>query len=428
MRQPGTLRLFSIFDIIALLLVLSALFGWLNHRFVRLPHAVGLLVMGLAASLFLVGVEAMFPDEMLYEELARALRQIDFTQVVMGGMLAFLLFAGAINLNVRLLRSRAWQIVFLALIGTVISTAIVGFGFWWAAGVAGLSMPLAWALLFGALISPTDPVAVLSVLKTVDVPDDVQIEMQGEALFNDGVGVVLFTLLLGFATGMDSDAFTVASAFEHLAVEAGGGIALGLVAGYLAYRAMRAIDDFAVEVLITLALVAGTYAVAQRLGLSGPLAVVAAGVVVGDLAPRKAMSDRTQGYVSALWTLIDEVLNSVLFLLIGLEVIILRFEPTAMVLALAAVPLVLGGRLVAVSTPVLLFRWTGALSARNIPFLTWAGVRGGISVALALSLPDDPAKAPILAATYAVVLFTIVVQGLSLGAVARRTWSRPSGD
>ncbi|WP_062112288.1 cation:proton antiporter [Aureimonas sp. AU40] len=418
----------SILDISALLLVLSALFGWLNHRLIRLPHATGLLVMGLLASLVLVGVEALFPNELLYDELVRALRQIDFTQVVMDGMLAFLLFAGAINLNVRLLRSRAWHIAFLALIGTVISTGIVGVGFWWAAGVAGLSMPLPWALLFGALISPTDPVAVLNVLKNVSVPDEVQIEMQGEALFNDGVGVVLFTLLLGFATGMGSEDFTVASAFEHLAVEAGGGIALGLVAGYAAYRAMRAIDDFAVEVLITLALVAGTYAVAQKLSLSGPLAVVAAGIVVGDLAPRRAMSDRTQGYVSALWTLIDEVLNSVLFLLIGLEVIILRFEPTAMVLALAAVPLALAARLIAVSTPVLLFRWTGSLSARNIPFLTWAGVRGGISVALALSLPDDPAKSPILTATYAVVLFTIVVQGLSLGAVASRTWSRPSGD
>ncbi|MBS9722017.1 sodium:proton antiporter [Tianweitania sp. BSSL-BM11] len=412
----------SIQDISALLLVLSALFGWINHRFIHLPHATGLLVMGLLASLVLVGIEAVFPEELLYEEIARALRQIDFTQVVMEGMLAFLLFAGAINLNVRLLRSRAWQIAFLALIGTLISTAIVGLAFWWVAGLMDISIPLVWALLFGALISPTDPVAVLNVLKNVDVPDHVQIEMQGEALFNDGVGVVLFTLLLGFATGMGEDSFSVASAFEHLAFEAGGGIVLGLVTGYIAYRGMRAIDDFAVEVLITLALVAGTYAVAQRLGFSGPLAVVASGIVIGDLATRRAMSDRTQSYVSALWTLIDEVLNSVLFLLIGLEVIILRFEPTTMTLALVAVPLVLVARLIAVSTPVILFRWTGALSARNIPFLTWAGVRGGISVALALSLPDDPAKAAVLAATYAVVLFTIVVQGLTLGRVARRTW------
>ncbi len=411
----------SLLDIAALLLVLSAAFGWLNHRFVRLPHATGLLVMGLLASLILLAVEALFPDELLYDELAGTLRQIDFTQVVMDGMLAFLLFAGAINLNLRLLRNRAWQIAFLALIGTLISTFIVGGLFWWAAGLAGQSIPFGWALVFGALISPTDPVAVLNVLKNVAVPEAVQIEMQGEALFNDGVGVVLFTLLLGFATGLGEESFTAASALEHLAVEAGGGILLGLAAGYLAYLAMRAIDDFSVEVLITLALVAGTYAAAQKLGLSGPLAVVSAGIVVGDLAPRKAMSERTEGYVSSLWTLIDEVLNSILFLLIGLEVIILRFDLPVIATAVLGIPIALAARLVAVSTPVLLFRWTGTLSGRNIPFLTWAGVRGGISVALALSLPDDPSKSLVLAATYAVVLFTIVVQGLTLGAVARRT-------
>ncbi|SIR39733.1 sodium/proton antiporter, CPA1 family [Bosea sp. TND4EK4] len=423
-REREGEALISIFDLSALLLVLSALFGWVNHRFVHLPHATGLLVIGLFASLVLVGIEAMFPDELLYNQLARALRQIDFTRVVMDGMLAFLLFAGAIHLNLRLLRNRAWQIAFLALIGTALSTLLVGGLFWWAAGLAGLQLSLPWALVFGALISPTDPVAVLNVLRNVDVPDEVQIEMQGEALFNDGVGVVLFSLLLGFATGMGDGSFTVASAFEHLAVEAGGGILLGLCTGYVAYRAMRAIDDFSVEVLITLALVAGTYAAAQKLGLSGPLSVVASGIVVGDLAPRNAMSERTQGYVSSLWTLIDEVLNSILFLLIGLEVIILRFAQTAIGLAVCAIPIVLAARLAAVSMPVLMFRWTGSLSARNIPFLTWAGVRGGISVALALSLPDGPEKSVVLAATYAVVLFTVVVQGLTLGAVARRTWPR----
>lgn len=412
----------SILDISALLLVLSALFGWLNHRFLRLPHATGLLVMGLLSSLILVAVEAMFPDELLYEELAGALRQIDFTEVVMDGMLAFLLFAGAINLNVRLLRDRAWQIAFLSLIGTVISTAIVGSLLWWIAGLAGQDIALSWALVFGALISPTDPVAVLNVLKNVEVPGSVQIEMQGEALFNDGIAVVLFTLLLGWASGTGDEGFSAITALEHLLVEAGGGISLGLCAGYGAYRAMRAIDDFSVEVLITLALVTATYAAAQKFGFSGPLAVVSAGIVVGDLAPRNAMSERTEGYVTTLWTLIDEVLNSVLFLLIGLEVIVLRFQPSVLALALVAIPVALFARFVAVSTPVLMFRWTGTLSSRHVPFLTWAGVRGGISVALALSLPDDPAKSLVLAATYGVVLFTIVVQGLTLGAVARRTW------
>ncbi|MGH1570788.1 cation:proton antiporter [Methylobacterium sp. P31] len=411
----------SISDLAALLLTLSALFGWLNRRFLRMPHTIGLLVMGLLASLALVALDLLFPGQHLYEDLTRVLGQVDFTDVVMNGMLAFLLFAGAMDLDLRALRNRAWAVATLALVGTLISTVIVGCAFWAAAQVIGRPLPLPWTLVFGALISPTDPVAVLATLKNVNVPEALEVEMQGEALFNDGVGIVLFTVLLAFAAGSGGEATSFGGVARLLLQEAGGGLALGVVTGYVAYRAMRAIDDFPVEVLITLALVAGTYALAQRLGTSGPLAVVAAGLLVGDRAPRDAMSERTQGYVSALWTLIDEVLNSVLFLLIGLEVLVLRFEASGLGLAASAVPIVLLARLVAVSTPLLAVRWGGYLSARNVPFLTWAGVRGGISVALALSVPESEAKAAILAATYAVVLFTIVVQGSTLGMVARRT-------
>jgi CPA1 family monovalent cation:H+ antiporter len=413
--------LISLFDLAALLLTLSALFGWLNHRVVRLPHTIGLLVMGLAASLLLVLLDLIFPGQHLYDQVKQPLLQIDFTQVMMNGMLAFLLFAGALNLDMGALRDRAWPVAFLALVGTVISTGIVGAAFFAVAQAFNYPLPLAWAFVFGALISPTDPVAVLSTLKNVNVPPALEVEMQGEALFNDGVGIVLFTALVAFAatSGSDGDAFT--GLLEGVLRDAFGGLALGALTGYAAYRAMRAIDDFPVEVLITLALVTGTYALAQKLGTSGPLAVVAAGLLIGERAPRYAMSERTQTYVSALWTLIDEVLNSVLFLLIGLEVLVLRFEPGALGLALAAVPIVLFARIVSVSTPLLLFRWSEKLSARNIPFLTWAGLRGGISVALALALPDSPSKSAILAATYAVVLFTIVVQGSTLGIVARRT-------
>ena len=414
----------SNFDLLALLLTLSALFGWLNGRFIRMPHSIGLLVMGLVSSLLLVLLEFAYPEERLYDDLARALRQIDFTAVVMNGMLAFLLFAGSINVNLAALRDRAWPVAALALVGTLLSTGIVGVGFWAVAWVAGYPIPLLWALVFGALISPTDPVAVLSVLKNVAVPEALRVEMEGEALFNDGVGIVLFTLLVGFATSAGAGHVGAGEVLGHLAQEAGGGLALGLVTGYLAYRAMRAIDDFPVEVLITLALVAGTYALAQRLGASGPLAMVAAGLLIGDRAPRDAMSDRTQGYVTALWTLVDEVLNSLLFLLIGLEVLVLRFQPTVLVLALAAIPVVLLARLIAVSAPLLAFPWSNRLSIRNVPFLTWAGVRGGISVALVLSLPESPSKAALLAATYAVVLFTIVVQGSTLALVAKHTLKR----
>ncbi len=403
----------SFFDLIAVLLSLSALFGWINHRFIHLPNSVGLLVMGLVASLAVAGIGVVMPGSPIVQALTGALRQIDFTAVVFNGMLAFLLFAGALSLDMSALRDRAAPVVLLAVVGTVISTAIVGVAFWLAARALGQPLSLPWALVFGALISPTDPVAVLAMLKGVKLPKEIEVELQGEALFNDGVGVVLFVLLLGYASGSGDTPPSVGDVAMTVLHEVGGGLLLGVVAGYAAYRAMRAIDDFPVETLITLALVSGLYALAQRLGASGPLAVVAAGLLVGHRAPQR--------YVTTLWTLIDEILNSVLFLLIGLEVLVLSFAPGTLVIALAAVPIVLLARLVAVAAPLVAFPWSQRLSVRNVPFLTWAGVRGGISVALALALPDDAAKPVILAATYAVVLFTLIVQGSTVGLVARRT-------
>ncbi|HVW91569.1 MAG TPA: sodium:proton antiporter [Devosia sp.] len=408
----------SIFDLAAILLALSALFGWLNRRFLRLPNAIGLLVLGLTAALLLLLLELLFPGQQFYAQTNAALQQIDFTQVVFNGMLAFLLFAGARNLDFGVLRDRALPVTLLAVGGTIVSTVIVALLFWCAARLLGAPLSLPWAFVFGALISPTDPVAVLQMLKDVRIPATLKIETEGEALFNDGVGVVLFTLLLGIATG--TDAFSVNEALVNLLREAGGGLLLGLVTGYVAYRALRAIDDFPVEVLITLALVTGTYALAGWLGVSGPLATVAAGVLVGYRAPQDAMSDLTQQYVSALWTLIDEILNSVLFLLIGLEVLVLTPDPRHFGLAALAIPIALVARLAAVSAPLLL-PVKGVFMARNVPFLTWAGVRGGISVALALALPPSEARPIILAATYAVVVFTIVIQGATLRFIAPST-------
>ncbi|MEO6747948.1 MAG: sodium:proton antiporter [Caldimonas sp.] len=415
----------SFFDLIAVLLVLSALFGWINHRYVHLPNSVGLLVMGLVASLAVAGVGVVFPGSSMVVELTAALRQIDFSGVVMNGMLAFLLFAGALGLDVSALRDRAGPVALLAVLGTLLSTVIVGVAFWLAAGALGHPLSLPWALVFGALISPTDPIAVLAMLKGVKLPDEISIELQGESLFNDGVGVVLFLLLLGYAAGAGDHIPTVGSVAVTVLQEIGGGILLGVVAGYIAYRGLRAIDDFAVETLITLALVTGLYALAQRLGASGPLAVVAAGLLVGHRDAQHAMTDTTRRYVTTLWTLIDEILNSVLFLLIGLEVLVLTFAPGTLVVALAAVPIALVARLFAVAAPLLIVPWSKRLSVRNVPFLTWAGLRGGISVALVLALPDDPAKPVILAATYAVVLFTLIVQGSTIGLVARHTLRSP---
>ncbi len=411
----------SFFELSAVLLTLSAVLGWINHKYLPFPHTIGLLIMSVFASLILVGIDAAVPERHLFDAITKTLLQIDFNAVVMQGMLAFLLFAGALHVDLGRLRSRAIPVIVLATFGTALSTLIVGLAVWQVAPLLSLPLSLPWALVFGALISPTDPVAVMSTLKNIKVPPSLEVEMQGESLFNDGIGIVLFTILLLFATGVTGERTTMGAVAELLLVEAGGGLLLGLVTGYLAYRAMRLIDDYAIEVLITLALVTATYAMAQRLHVSGPLAVVAAGLLVGHRGPQDAMSDQTQTYVFGLWTLIDEILNSVLFLLIGLEVLILRFEPGALLIAAASIPIVIAARFIAVGLPTLVPWAQQLMAARNVPFLTWAGIRGGISVALALSVPESPARPSILAATYAVVLFSIIVQGSTLGFVAKRT-------
>ena len=420
--------MFSLLELTAMLLTLSALFGWLNYKFLPLPHTIGLLVMSVAVSLVMVAVDLAFPQRHVFEALTGTLLQIDFSHVVMDGMLAFLLFAGALHLDLGKLRRRGLQVAVLALVGTAISTAVVGFAVWGAAAMIGVAMPLSWALVFGALISPTDPVAVMSTLKNVQVPPELEVELQGESLFNDGIGIVLFTVLLRFAMGADASETSAAAIAELLVVEAGGGIVLGLATGYVAYWGMRLIDDYPIEILISLALVTATYAIAQRLHVSGPLSMVAAGLLIGDRGPRYAMSDQTKTHLFGLWRVIDEILNSVLFLLLGLEVLVLSFADVSPGLAALAIPIVLLGRLLAVSGPLLVLGWGRLMSIRNVPFLTWAGIRGGISVALALSLPESPAKSGILAATYAVVLFSIIVQGLTLERVARRTIRLTSGD
>ena len=408
----------TIFDLIAMLLVLTAIFGWVNHRFIRLPHTIGLLVMGLGASLVLIALDVIFPGIPVYAALTDLMRQINFKTTVLDGMLAFLLFAGALHVDLTVLRNRAWVVGSMASVGVIISTAIVGTGFWWISQLIGHPVSLAWALVFGALVSPTDPVAVLSTLKAVRVPKALEIDMMGESLFNDGIGVVIFTVLLSVAAS--GHGINFAHVGELFFVEALGGAVLGLVTGFVAYKAMRAIDNYPVEVLISLALVAGTYALASRLHMSGPIAVVVAGLLIGNRGASYAMSDETQEYLFAFWTLIDEILNSVLFLLIGLEVLLLRLDPSFAWLALLAIPLSLVARLAAVSLPVVVLSARETFVRGTIPALTWGGLRGGISVALALSIPEVAEKSQILAATYTIVIFTIVVQGLTLGALVRR--------
>jgi monovalent cation:H+ antiporter, CPA1 family len=375
--------------------------------------------MGLAASLVLIGIELLFPNVTTFQELNRFVRDIDFSKAVLNGMLAFLLFAGALNVDLSRLRERKWIVGTMATVGVFISTIVIAVAFWLSSRWLGASTPFAWALVFGALVSPTDPVAVLSTLKDNRVREALEIDMAGESLFNDGVGVVLFSILLASATNAD-DAFIVTEIAERFIIEAIGGGLLGLLTGYVAYRAIRSIDDYPIEVLISLALVMGTYALASALGISGPIAVVAAGILIGNRGAALAKSTTTRNHLFAFWTLVDEMLNSALFLLIGLEVIVMSFDARLLPVALAAIPIVLVARLCAVGIPVLALSVKYHFERGTIAILTWGGVRGGISIALALSIDANSQRPTVLIATYTVAVFTIVVQSLSLGWVSRR--------
>ncbi len=341
----------SFFDLFAMLLLLTAAFGWFNQVFFHLPTNIGLLLMGVAAALVVLIADLLIPDIAMIKDLSAILRKIDFYDAVMHGMLAFLLFAGALHVDWSRLRRRIVPVATMATLGVVISTVVVGFGMWGLGLLLGVKLPLAWALVFGALISPTDPVAVLSLLKQVSVPQLLETEISGEALFNDGVGVVLFTMLLTMATS-GNDAISLLDAVGLFLLEAVGGGLIGLITGYVAYRAMRQVDEYVIEVFISLALVMCTYALADKLHTSGPIAVVIAGLVIGTRGPDDAMSETTQRYLFGFWTLIDELLNSVLFLLIGLELIVVGVNLRFGWLALCAIPLVLIARAAAVSIPV----------------------------------------------------------------------------
>ncbi len=410
----------SFFDLFAMLLLLTATFGWLNQVFFHLPTNIGLLLMGVVAALVVLMVDLLIPDIAMIHDLADLLRKIDFYEAVMHGMLAFLLFAGALHVDWPRLRKRLVPVTTMATLGVVISTVVVGFGMWGLGLLLAVKLPLTWALVFGALISPTDPVGVLSLLKQVRVPELLEIEISGEALFNDGVGVVLFTMLVAMATA-GTDAISFLDAVGLFLLEAVGGGLIGLATGYVAYRAMRQVDEYVVEVFISLALVMGTYTLADRLHTSGPIAVVIAGLLIGTRGPGDAMSETTQRYLFGFWTMIDELLNSVLFLLIGLELIVVGINLRFGWLALLAIPLVLAARAISVAVPIAGLSYFVRFIKGTIPVLIWGGVRGGISVALALSLPYGEERSIILTATYAVVLFSIILQGLTLKTVIRRT-------
>ena len=430
----------SLFEIVALLLVFSAILSWVNRAYLKLPHTIGLLVMALFASFILMAMEVVFPAIGLTDTMQSMLGQIDFNETLMKSMLGFLLFAGALHVDLGKLKDAKWAIGSMATFGVVLSTFIVGTGFWALAKLLGIDLPFIWALVFGSLISPTDPVAVLSILKTVKMPKSLETKIAGESLFNDGVGVVVFTLIVAIAVGGSDQGHALMGEFqlagpimaatggasigvldviELFVVDAIGGAILGAIAGWVTCRMLARIDEHAIEILITLACVAGTYALAQRIDilghhLSGPIAVVIAGLMIGNKGATFAMSDHTRASLFGFWEMIDEILNSLLFLLIGLEILVLGLVPEYAVIGAIAIPLVLLARLCAVYIPMKVIGTFKSFTKGAVPVLVWGGVRGGISVALALSLPDNEYKPLILTATYAVVVFSIIVQGLTI--------------
>jgi CPA1 family monovalent cation:H+ antiporter len=409
-----------LFNILAALITLSALFSWLNYRFIKLPTAIGLMLIALLASLVLL---LPIPgSEGLEQEVKRMLGSIAFDEAVLHGMLGFMLFAGALHVKVSDLAEQIWAILLLASLGVLISTLLVGAGAWLLFDLVGLHVPLIYCLLFGALISPTDPIAVLSILKQAGAPKSLETKITGESLFNDGAAVVLFLVLAKIAAGgehMHPGLFL--GAFLQ---EAMGGLALGLLTGGLAHLMMRNIDNYQVEVLITLAVASGGYAVADHWHVSAPITVVVAGLLIGNLAREGVWSAQTRQYVDGFWELIDEVLNSVLFVLIGLEVMVLTMTGSIFLAGLLAIPLVLAARAVSTGLPIAALSRFRTYAPGVVAILTWGGLRGGVSVAMALSLPDGEIRDVLVSVTYIVVVFSILVQGLTLAPFIRATGRR----
>lgn len=397
---------------LTILICLAALFSYVNHRLLKLPMTIGLMAVALVFSLILLvlgklgfGVEA---------EAQRFIGAIDFNEALMHGMLGFLLFAGALHVKLDELLDLKWVIGTLAVIGTILSSLLIGGLSYVVFAFVGLPLPFLYCLLFGALISPTDPIAVMGVLRQARLPKALEMKIVGESLFNDGVGVVIFLVLLNL---VPKETVHVTDVLVLFSEEALGGAALGLALGYIAYRMLRSVDNYQVEILITLALVMGSFGLADLLHTSGPIAVVVAGLLIGNYGRQWAMSETTREHLDNFWELLDELLNAVLFVLIGLEVLVLSFQQPYLIAGLVAIPLVLAARWITVVLQVKGFSFVREFNEKTIRILTWGGLRGGISVALALSLPPGSSRDALVTITYAVVVFSILVQGLTINRV-----------
>lgn len=400
----------SFFEIVSLLLCLAAVFSYINYKYIKLPTTIGIMLLSLLFSLALL----LFGEFgfSLDEQATELVKSIDFNEALLHGMLSFLLFAGALHVNINDLREQKWVIGTLATVGIISSTFIIGTVMYYILQWLGIPVAYMYCLVFGSLISPTDPIAVMGILKIVGAPKTLETKIAGESLFNDGVGVVVFLVLLGIATG--GDEMTATHVIKLFSIEALGGVFFGFGLGFLGFFMLRGVDNYQVEALITLALVSGGYAFAESIHVSAPIAIVVAGLFIGNQGRTLAMSDNTRERLDDFWELIDEILNAILFLLIGVELLILTFTKQFMIAGLLAIPIVLLTRFVCVGVPIKIMSKYRTFSPYATTILTWGGLRGGISVALALSIPNVPAREPLLVITYFVVVFSILVQGLTI--------------
>lgn len=397
----------------SILIVLSAIFSYINARFLRLPSSIGVMVIALLVSMGLIATGTMFPHT--FDRISKLIGSIDLTEILMGAMLNFLLFAGAVHIHLEDLREQRIPIIVFSTISVVISTFAIGFMMFYAFPLVGLSIPLIQCLVLGALISPTDPIAVLGILKQAGVPKSLQTKIAGESLFNDGMAVVVFIVMLELARGTEIDtSFSAISLL--LAKEAIGGFTLGLLLGFVGSKAINKVDSYNVHVLITLAIVMGGHLVAQALHMSGPLAMVAAGLVIGNYGKKLGgMSEISRDYLDKFWELIDEILNALLFLIIGFELLLIPDLKQYGVIGAISIAVVLFARFISIWIPVRIIPFRKRFGKQSLIILVWGGLRGGVSIALALSIDSHLNKDIILAVTYFIVLFSIIVQGLTVG-------------
>ena len=404
----------------SVLIVLASFFAYLNVRFLKLPGTIGIMIIAMLVSVAirLLG-DQYFPETT--KEFFMLIQEFDFTEILMGAMLNFLLFAGALHINVSDLREHKWPILTYASVSVVLSALIIAGLFYMIAPMLGMEIPFIYCLLFGTLISPTDPIVVLGILKEAKVPKMIETKITGESLFNDGVAVVMFAVVLKMATDVNFDA-TFGSIAKLFLLEAGGGILLGALLGFTASNVMKKIDDYKVSVLITLSIVMGGFLIAKELHFSSPLAMVIAGLIIGNFGKTAAMSETTRDYLSKFWELIDEILNAILFLFIGFELLMLPDLQEQLLLGVIAIFICLLARTLAIFIPARTILRKNTYSKGSLTTMVWGGIRGGVSIALVMSIPNSVGdiKDVLLEVTYIVVLFSIVVQGLTVGKVAKK--------